>query len=590
MSYGRGDHQNSTENSHSNDDYEYFLTSELPLDHARKMLEMKGMSQKEVDVVIDKLKDTRDHLRKVVRKFINKIQLSYSHLDLPELLKKGMKHADKYGFKDLEKTLFRKMILKGDLGNKYTYDEELNESSMSRFLGFNNFTGQMIKIEPKDQSRLNELHMLFDQSKHIHADVKTQALLYQDCAFEALSGKYDRSKHLFSNHIHPVVTALFLNKIDYFERRMLFANIARIVLSRSQAYLKNFNFHSHANIAPGELDAEMELAFDIAHDPNALSHLKDENPLDNIIKRYRCQIQLFYNVLKLRNGNYYSSSYDANDGIMGLKQLLDSYDWNYFDSPDYFSVQDEGTILRKLLAIFSLRPTFTRLTDINNSIMNNSAMGYTNLSTLSKTVFITIPIVNVKLPIVNQGAALPPPITLTAAKQQTYNIIEHKLPVVKQKDIIFSRAVIFFYANRRTPVATLNTVSQYQTRIKYMPMTFSTINAINNTKITYEPNISISTDVFVIRSIVYINWNSNPALAPLMGCSAIVVGKNPNAAGNTDYWCYDPLGAATFPAPGKQPSQPITHVDEYINPSNPNAYTLESEFQDRGIIYMYEIQ
>jgi len=120
-----GGSNRNTENTGSNDDYEYFLTSELPLDHARKMLEMKGLSQKDVDVVIDKLKDTRDHLRKVVRKFINKIYVSYSHLDLPELLKKGMKHASKYGFGDLEKTLFRKMILKGDSGNKYTYDEEL---------------------------------------------------------------------------------------------------------------------------------------------------------------------------------------------------------------------------------------------------------------------------------------------------------------------------------------------------------------------------------------------------------------------------------------------------------------------------------
>jgi hypothetical protein len=585
MTYG--DRQNSTENKSTNDDYEYFLTSELPLDHARKMLEMKGMSQKEIDVVIDKLKDTRDHLRKVVRKFINKIQLSYSHLDLPELLKKGMKHAEKYGFKDLEKTLFRKMLLKGDTGNKYTFDEELNESTMSRFLGFNNFAGQMIKIEPKDQSRLNELHVLFDQSKHLHSDVKTQALLYQDCAIEATSGKYDRTKHIFSNHIHPIIVAMFLNNIEYFNRRMLFANIARIVLSRSQAYLKNFNFHSHANIAPGELDAEMELAFDIAHDPNALSHLKDENPLDNIIKRYRCQIELFQTVMKLRAGNYYSSSYDANDGVMGLKRLLDAYEWNYFDSPDYFAVQDEGTLLRKLLAIFSLRPTFTRLDDLNSTIMNTT-MGFSNLSTLAKTVFITIPIVNVRMPITQQGVLPPPPLNLRSALRQTYTIIEHKFPVLKQKEVIFSRNVVFFYANRRTPVATLNTVSQYQTRLRYMPMTFTTLNSINTTRINYAANIPIGTDLFTLRSIVCVNYNPDPALAPLMGCSAIVVSKTAvDNRGQYINWFYDPLGAAAFVPPGNNPSKPFEKVDEFTIPGS-GRWSLQQEFEERGVIFMYE--
>jgi len=587
MTYG--DRQNSTENNSMRDDYEYFLTSELPLDHARKMLEMKGMTQKEIDVVIDKLKDTRDHLRKIVRKFINKIQLSYSHLDIPELLKKGMKHADKYGFKDLEKTLFRKMILKGD-SSKYTYEEELNESTMSRFLGFNNFVGQMIKIEPKDQSRLNELHVLFDQSKHIHSDVKSQALMYQDCALEAVTGTYDRKK-IFSNHIHPVVVAMFLSKNDYFEKRMLFANIARVVLSRSQAYLKNFNFHSHANIAPGELDAEMELAYDIAHDPNALSHLNDENPLANLIKRYSCQVQLFNNVLNLRNGNFYSGAYDANDGIMGLKRLIDSYEWNYFDSPDYFTVQDEGTFLRKLLAIFSIRPTLTRLVDINNNTFINTNMGFSNISTLAKTVFLTIPIVNVRLPVNPQGTiSATAPLSLAGSLRNTYSIIEHKIPVVKQKEVIFSHRVLFFYANRRTPVATLNTVSQYNTRITHMPMTFTTLNAINNTKISYNRNILIQQQRFELRSIVSVNYHADPALAPLMGSSAIIVSKDVDSNGQNNFWCYDPLGAAAYITPNNNTNtsmRAILQVNELR--LAPGQYNMEEEFEERGVIYLYEL-
>jgi DNA repair protein RadC len=68
-------------------------------------------------------------------------------------------------------------------------------------------------------SKLNELHLLYTDSKHrhIHADVKTQMLNYRDCAPEALIGQYDRTKHNVSVHIHPIIAMLFLPKINYIE-------------------------------------------------------------------------------------------------------------------------------------------------------------------------------------------------------------------------------------------------------------------------------------------------------------------------------------------------------------------------------------
>ncbi len=212
--------------------------------------------------------------------------------------------------------------MKGDLYSEFSYQRELRYSPMAKFLGFDFVHGQMIRITPKDHNKLNELHMLYDETKHIHADVKTNVANYRDCAPEAITGQYDRKKHNVSVSIHPVLAALFFPKVDYIEKRMLYTNIARMVLSRAQAYLKNFNFHLHTNIVPGELEAEFELAHDIAYDPNALEYFKDDSPMDNILKRYRCQIELYLAVLNLRQGRYYSTGYAENDGIAGFIRVI----------------------------------------------------------------------------------------------------------------------------------------------------------------------------------------------------------------------------------------------------------------------------
>ena len=57
---------------------------------------------------------------------------------------------------------------------------------MAKFLGFDFIHGQMIKIAPKDHNKLNELNMLYDDTKHIHADVKNNIANYRDCAPEAI--------------------------------------------------------------------------------------------------------------------------------------------------------------------------------------------------------------------------------------------------------------------------------------------------------------------------------------------------------------------------------------------------------------------
>jgi hypothetical protein len=456
--------------------------------------------------------------------------------------------------------------------------------------------GQMIKVASTDMSKLNELHMYYDQTKHIHADVKNQIFNYRDCAPEAITGSYDRTKHNIGVSIHPVLAALFFPKVKYLERRMLMTNIARMVLSRAQAYLPRgkANFHLNLNLAPGELDAEFELAYDIAHDPNSLAYFEDDSPLENIIKRFKCQIELYKCVLNLRQGRYYATSYQETEGIAGFIRVINSYDWTFFDSPEFYHVQDEGTVLRKLLAVFSCRPTFTQL----SAFSSRYGLGHTTITNLSKTVFVNIPIVNIKLPIDLVGNQVHT-ISLARALTQTDYFIEHKTVVPKNKSVIYSNQVAFFYANRRYPsvnFTSLNCTMRYVS----LPTSFINTTTINKSLINYSPRFRIGRDMFMLRSVVFLQRPPISGVDVAIGCSAaVVVDSCMNDSTNlwqnagTAYIHYNPSVASLQyldKNQGNNVSQyvsntPVTFIDETTN--DPNRIGFRDEAQCRGTIFFY---
>lgn len=572
------------EGNDSNSDFDFFITSELPIEQIHNMLRVQKKSDDEIEKIIEKIRESREAIKKVVRKFVVKMESSYGHLDVPELIKKGMKYANKYGLNEAQKKVFIAQALKGDIHGQYTYDNELRYSEMSKFFGFDAMnTGQMIRLQPKDQTKLNELHMLYNSSKHIHSDIKNQTHNYRDCAPEALVGQYNNDKHNVSVSIHPVVAALFFPKVGYLERKMLHTNIARMVLQRAQAYIKTTSFFEYENVAPGELEGELDLAQDIAYDPNSLAHFPNDNPLDNIIKRFRVQIELWKNVLNLRQGKYYSNGYDENDGISGLLKILNSYEWSFFDSPDLFHVQDEGTVLRKLLAVFSCRPTFTQL----SSFVSRSSVGQTAITNLSKTTFVNIPIVNIKLPINIQGTlSASPSIRLQNALYQTDNFIEHKMVVPKTKTVIFSKDVAFFYANRRYPTVNFN---KFNMSMRYvsLPTTFVNTTTINDTNLLFTNLLRIGKDWFDLRSVVVLQRPTINCPEVATGCSAMIVVPGNNNA--PTYLLYSPQEASAkyLDTTTNQyvSNRPITDI--YEASSNPDVYSFKTEAQKRGTIFFY---
>jgi hypothetical protein len=599
---------NTDENDPHEKDYGFFIENDIPLSDVRKKLSLEGKNEKEIEEIIKNIIKSREKIKKTVRKFMGQLNTQYGHLDIPDLMKKGIKYAVKAGLNSSERKVFEKTVLKGDAYPQYTFHDQIKYTEMAKFFGYTEYNGTTVNVEPKDYNKLNELQMLYDATQYIHADVKKLILNYRDCAPEAIRGEFDSKRHNVNTHIHPVIAALFIPKIDYLDKKMLYTNMARMILLRGQAFLKNSRFQLGDGILPGEIDEEYKLSYAIATDPNSLAYTPEDSPLENIIRRFKVQIELWLNVLNLRQGKYYSEGYESKDGILGLIRILNSYQWSYFDSPELFNVQDEGTILRKLLAVFSLRPTRTEFREMTPR-GSFGQMGYSNMVPYSQVKFINTPIINVNLPYDPTGSnnvggvQRTFQISLSSSLTQTDYIQENRMVIPKNKQVVYSEEIAFFYANRKYPSISFNRMNasgSFDARCINIPSSYINTTSINTSKLTFSDEMNIGPDRFILRSVILLRRPPISGINVPTGCSAAIV-VPPNSPivqqyGSTEpmYIHYDPLSSANqiydptssygtaFIAPS-----PVTYIDEEPPIGDDDAFAFRTEAYSRGTIFLY---
>jgi hypothetical protein len=567
-------------------DYEHYLRSDLPIQVIISYLKAEGRDEKETDAIIEKIIEARKKVNKFMKRFVDKIERKYQDLDVPELMKKGLKFAHKHGFSKEEEKFFIDKVMTGDINKPYMPFQEMAYTEMSKFLGFS--TVPLMNIKATDQAILDEIAQLYEISKGIHNAVKNNLAVYKACSPEAITGRYDRDKHNISVFIHPVVVALFLPKIQSLEKRMLISNIGRMIIQKSSQFLRKYMSQSMATTRT-ELEADLELIGAIARDPNSMNYFSEDSPLVNLMKRFKIQIELYKNVLSLRSGKYYSrNDYDAeNDAISGLHKILHSYEWAYFDSPELYNVQDEGTFLRKLLSVFSLRPTFTQL----SSILPVSTMGYSNYGA-SKLTFVNTPIINVRLPRNNFGVQQPAQyVKLASSLSQTEQFVENKMIIPKHKAVIHSRDLLFFYVNRRYQSINFTNLN---VEINYLnvPGTMSSITDINSTDLFFEDWIKISEEIFYLRSVVILNKVSSSEFATT-GCSTLVVSKRQQDGSvrpRPEYYYYNPV-TANIMFHQKQANNFVTNMPITKLGANPNQQVNSPGFTELarklGTVFVY---
>lgn len=587
--------------SSKDNEFEVYLNSGLPSAHIASMLKSQGKDQKDIDAFMEKYETSKKKIEKLIKRFAVKIEQKYGHLDTPELVKKGMKFAGKHNFTQAEKDAFIRFALKGDTNGQLVAYPGLGYTEMAKFFGLETIPGQNLSLRPTDHATLNEIARLFEMNKQIHAAVRNSIVIYKHCSLDALMGKYDPTKHTGSLFIHPLVVALFLPKIQVLEERMLLSNIGRAVIQRSQAYFqtrddvnKNLKFMNWnltaSDLLPRELESDFEFIYDVARDPNSLNYFSEESPMSNLLKRFTIQIELWKNVLSLRQGQYYSKndSFDMNDGIMGLHKVLSTYDWTYFDSPDMYQIHDEGTMLRKLLAVFSFRPTFTQI----SSFVNRTGLGNSNLGAMSRATFVNTPICNIKLP-ANFTGAPSQPVALTNSLSQSDWFIENKMLVPKNKTVIHSRKMIFFYVSRRQQTLNFANLDDINFRYVTLPGNMNNVTSINTTDLHFDHNLSIGTDRFQLASVVVVNDLINGKLST--GCSSVVISP-PDVPGGTSfkYYYYNPVSATISFVDNSNPAAKSVRKNDPIMPipgnsSSPLTVGFIQLARKYGTIFIYKL-
>lgn len=570
---------------------EYYLKLGYPTLKVVQLFKQQGKSKNEIDKFVEKYSESRKKLAKHITNFWEKVRNkpTYASLDLPELIEKGLKHAQKNKFNEAEIKAFISYVKNGDIDKAYDpFGEEY--SKMKQFFGLVQPEYTALDTNKEDEAPMHKIYDLFKANDKLHSIIRGTLANYKSCSSKLREKEFDNTKQNPYSAIHPVVFALFYPKIHAIDNIMLRSNIGRIVVNRVPLLqIKHSTNHMARKCPLDEKKADELLVNSISNDPNSLSYFQNDSPMANLLKRFKIQIALWKNVMELRRGNVYSSGsvttttdLSKDDNISGFLNALNAYDWNYFDSPEYYRVQDDGTILRKLLAVFSVRPTLVAIVPKNTD---------ENLLTQGEATYFNIPIINVRLPTsylweqnkVRQmvGVSLQDSLRATdyridniRATQKYYQIVE------KTKSVIYSQSLIFFYVNR----------TFVELKRTGLGNNFSVISedpdiSMNKSPVRYDLTMGLgssNSNSYHLRSVVGTiqDDSGNPS-----GSIALCV-KHPEEDSTTTsqiFYAYDPLAPLS-----ENIKYPVNQISQSLQTTGSEELTFDW-VRTNGTIFIYSV-
>ena len=535
-----------------------------------RLIRDKYPDAKVAEKMFDLYKERMTLVTKKAYKFKNLIFSNYSHLALPSLLEKARKFKRKYDLSDDEFHAFINLaITDKSLGSYNQYNQP--NTPMSKLLGqVDDANLGKMHVATNELDILQDILRIYAESMMLHEHIKVQSLQHLDCAVHSISGTYDQKRHNSFNYIHPVVAALFLPRIKYIDEHMLLSSLSYIV-------------HCRYNGIPIKTLPDWEVYQDLRTDPNEIVCVSpSDSPLTDLRNRVKLQVELWKQVFELREGRYYSETFPT------FNVALDACKNSVFSDPDMIYVRDEGTVIRKLFGAFSLRPTIISIASMTSAgIMS----GNYSLGPMAAAQITSIPIINLRLPMsYKQQSGLS--ISLLSALEQYNWFVENKTLVPKVTNIIYSRDIIVFYANRR--YQSINFSRLYAPyNFTMLPATHSALETINDVSVNAPERMKIGDDDFILRSVVCVERSLlNKDL--ITGCSAAIVQKPDPMTGSfeTGHILYDPQ-IANIMVPNETGDQyeriaPITVIPATPQFNDNGEYESFNERScKRGTIYIY---
>jgi hypothetical protein len=500
-------------------------------------------------------------ITKKAKKFAELIRERYANKNYPFhiLLDKAYKYKIKHGLTNDEFAEFQRIYETELVGLKSP--ELLTQSTnLQKVLGNVTVNYQGFgTLNEKDQSELQSILKLEAITKPLHSQLFLQSLQYTDCSPSALLGVFDRTTQNATNHIHPVIVALFLPKIDVLERHFLHSNIANLVKCR-------YNSEKFTSAADAYLYHSM------IHDPNDVV-CDSRSTMMDLHNRAKLQVALWNNVMSLRNGQYYSQPFQ--DFILSV----DACKMNKYDTPDLVYGRYDGTILKRIVSAFSFNPTIVKTSSVYQIFSTNPYQQ--NIA----PDLAYIPMINLKLPYTSSNDE---PVDLTDAKEQTQLLIENGVPKPKHTSLIYSKGVLFFYVDRRAHVISIEP-SLSLTMVK-LPKAVSGFERLNMRPVNFETTFRIRQDEYKLRSVVVseINTLANEPDIVVGSSTLIMIHPDFQTGKAEEYLQYDPYSVVknALVSVNVLHKQPISIIPAT---GDGNIAGFMDMARTRGVIFMYEL-
>lgn len=437
-----------------------------------------------VDNAMKKYTNKKNRIIKLAEKIKERLVSKYPNLTMKEYIEKISEYKKKYEFDDSEMQTILNLIFlsKSTFSNPDAFDVNYNE--MSKALGFvpasYNLSG---KLKVKEGEERNNLQLILNGAsftKELHDQVTLQSLIYTDCDPASISTDFDKNKINIFSFIHPVVAALFIPKFELLDQHIILASIAKIIAYK-------------ANNQDLQTQPEYELYWDIATDPAETACVNKTKPFTDLLHRCNVQIKLWEAILNLRQGKYYTND------LTSFIQAIDNCKASVFDAADLAYVKDEGTIMRKLLAAFSIRPTIVITMPVYGITPLTS-----HISSVSSSQITTLSMITMRIPM--SLGMKSEPIDINSALNQEQLYIHHRQLTVKQQQILYSRELLIFYIHRRYQSFNTSKLTNPYT-ISYLPITMNQFEKLQDAVVSFTETIFIpSTDkvnqTFNLKSVV----------------------------------------------------------------------------------------
>lgn len=459
-------------------------------------LREKYNDQDLLDAIQDGFIERTREIRKKGKKFAKMVKEKYANtIPLHMLLKKAHKFKKKYNLSDAEFAEFRRVYEQTIDGNtrpkEYTYTSPF--TNMSRVLGQGMVDAEDgLKFDEKDYDSIQQILRLYSECKTTHSQIILQSMEYTDMATQAMTGDFDRRRNNPHCHVHPVIAAMFLPKIDIFENTIVLANIAYIV---KQKYNKK----------PIMTSNDYELFYNMIRDPTDVV-CSGESPVKDLLKRSQLQCKLWESISTLRNGRYYDCA------VTALGAAVDSCRRTYEENPDLIYDSDEGSYLTKIFGAFSLRPTVMSTTPIIQSNVLGVGIGTPGYGGPSVPKVHTVPFITVRIPpqanrlYMNQSISQ---IDLQTFVSSSPNfVMEDGVLVQKSNEVIYTNGVLVFYIPRRSNLLDIGKLINPM-EFNRLPRVVHGFDRINKTSVTVPPEIIVSNhQSLVLKSAVLLDLHS----------------------------------------------------------------------------------